>query len=97
MKGRTARRQRQATGHRATSRQRPDGHAPQFTEENDGANAYAANGNARSKSERDAYAAIYRKASRLYSHSEWRTFIYIATTCSPFAPQNRRAGRRRIF
>jgi len=36
--------------------------APQFAEENDGANAYAANGKARSKSERDAYAAIYRKA-----------------------------------
>src|SRR6266404_3486454 len=36
--------------------------APQFAEENDGASAYAANGNARSKSERDAYAAIYRKA-----------------------------------
>jgi uncharacterized protein with beta-barrel porin domain len=37
--------------------------APQFAEENDGANAYAANGKARSKSERDAYAAIYRKAT----------------------------------
>lgn len=36
--------------------------APQFAEENDSANAYAANGNARSRSERDAYAAIYRKA-----------------------------------
>jgi T5SS/PEP-CTERM-associated repeat protein/autotransporter-associated beta strand protein len=36
--------------------------APQFTDENDGANAYAANGKPRSKSERDAYAAIYRKA-----------------------------------
>jgi uncharacterized protein with beta-barrel porin domain len=36
--------------------------APQFAEENDGASAYAANGKARSKSERDAYAAIYRKA-----------------------------------
>jgi uncharacterized protein with beta-barrel porin domain len=36
--------------------------APQFAEENDGANAYAASGNPRSKSERDAYAAIYRKA-----------------------------------
>jgi uncharacterized protein with beta-barrel porin domain len=36
--------------------------APQFAEENNGASAYAANGKARSKSERDAYAAIYRKA-----------------------------------
>jgi autotransporter-associated beta strand protein len=36
--------------------------APQFAEENDGASAYAANGKARSKSERDAYAAVYRKA-----------------------------------
>jgi len=36
--------------------------APQFAEENDGANAYAANGKARTKSERDAYAAVYRKA-----------------------------------
>ena len=33
-----------------------------FGEENDGANAYAANDKARTKSERDAYAAIYRKA-----------------------------------
>jgi autotransporter-associated beta strand protein len=36
--------------------------APQFAEENDSASAYAANGKPRSKSERDAYAAIYRKA-----------------------------------
>jgi uncharacterized protein with beta-barrel porin domain len=36
--------------------------APPFAEENDGANAYATNGKPRSKSERDAYAAIYRKA-----------------------------------
>jgi fibronectin-binding autotransporter adhesin len=36
--------------------------APQFAEESDAASAYAANGKARSKSERDAYAAIYRKA-----------------------------------
>jgi T5SS/PEP-CTERM-associated repeat protein len=33
-----------------------------FAEENDGASAYAADGKPRSKSERDAYAAIYRKA-----------------------------------
>jgi uncharacterized protein with beta-barrel porin domain len=37
--------------------------APQFAEENDAANAYASAGKARSKSEREAYAAIYRKAS----------------------------------
>jgi uncharacterized protein with beta-barrel porin domain len=36
--------------------------APGFAEENDGANAYAAGGKLRSTSERDAYAAIYRKA-----------------------------------
>jgi autotransporter-associated beta strand protein len=34
---------------------------PQFVDEGDAANAYAANGKAR-KSERDAYAAVYRKA-----------------------------------
>ena len=36
--------------------------APQFIDEADAANAYASNGKPRSKSERDAYAAIYRKA-----------------------------------
>jgi uncharacterized protein with beta-barrel porin domain len=36
--------------------------APGFAEEDDGMNAYAARDRARSKSERDAYAAIYRKA-----------------------------------
>jgi autotransporter-associated beta strand protein len=36
--------------------------APQFADESDAASAYAANGKARSKSERDAYAAVYRKA-----------------------------------
>jgi autotransporter-associated beta strand protein len=36
--------------------------APQFAEESDAASAYASNGKPRSKSERDAYAAIYRKA-----------------------------------
>jgi autotransporter-associated beta strand protein len=36
--------------------------ATSFAEENDSANAYAADGKARSKSERDAYAAVYRKA-----------------------------------
>jgi uncharacterized protein with beta-barrel porin domain len=36
--------------------------APQFAEERDAASAYASNGKARSKSEREAYAAVYRKA-----------------------------------
>jgi uncharacterized protein with beta-barrel porin domain len=36
--------------------------APQFADETDSANAYTADGKPRSKSERDAYAAIYRKA-----------------------------------
>jgi autotransporter-associated beta strand protein len=36
--------------------------APQFAEEADSASAYTADGKPRSKSERDAYAAIYRKA-----------------------------------
>ncbi|MEA2899241.1 MAG: hypothetical protein QOJ84_4856 [Bradyrhizobium sp.] len=39
--------------------------APQFAEESDAANAYAANDKPRSKSERDAYAAVYRKAPAL--------------------------------
>ncbi len=38
------------------------GGAPQFADENDRANAYAANGKPRSAGARDAYAAIYRKA-----------------------------------
>jgi uncharacterized protein with beta-barrel porin domain len=37
--------------------------APQFADENDAANAYAATGKPRSKNERDAYAAVYRKAA----------------------------------
>jgi uncharacterized protein with beta-barrel porin domain len=36
--------------------------ATQFAEQNDAASAYAANGKPRSKSEREAYAAVYRKA-----------------------------------
>jgi autotransporter-associated beta strand protein len=36
--------------------------APQFADEDDAALAYASDGKARSKSERDAYAAVYRKA-----------------------------------
>lgn len=39
----------------------PAGYAPQFADSND-ASAYAANGQRRSRSERDAYAAIYGKA-----------------------------------
>jgi uncharacterized protein with beta-barrel porin domain len=38
------------------------GSAPQFAEEIESANAYTADGKPRSKSERNAYAAIYRKA-----------------------------------
>jgi uncharacterized protein with beta-barrel porin domain len=38
------------------------GGAPQFADEDDRANAYAANGKPRSADARDAYAAIYRKA-----------------------------------
>ena len=41
----------------------PQTGAPQFAEENDAAAAYAATGKPRTKSEREAYAAIYRKAS----------------------------------
>jgi uncharacterized protein with beta-barrel porin domain len=37
--------------------------ASQFAEENDAASAYAANGKPRTPSEREAYAAVYRKAS----------------------------------
>jgi subtilase-type serine protease len=40
----------------------PTGGAAQFAEESDEALAYAANGKPRSKNERDAFAAIYRKA-----------------------------------
>jgi fibronectin-binding autotransporter adhesin len=40
----------------------PPAGVPQFAESDD-VNAYAANGKARSKSEREAYAAVYRKAS----------------------------------
>ncbi|MEA2942039.1 MAG: hypothetical protein QOD09_2568 [Bradyrhizobium sp.] len=36
--------------------------APQLAEESDAANGYASNDKARTKSERDAYAAVYRKA-----------------------------------
>ncbi|HEV7409484.1 MAG TPA: autotransporter domain-containing protein [Bradyrhizobium sp.] len=36
--------------------------APQFAAEDEAVSAYAANSNARTKSERDAYAAVYRKA-----------------------------------
>ena len=36
--------------------------APQFADEADAASAYASNGKPRGKSERDAYAAVYRKA-----------------------------------
>ncbi len=41
----------------------PQTGAPQFAEEHDAAAAYAATGKPRTRSEREAYAAIYRKAS----------------------------------
>ena len=41
----------------------PPAGASQFAEESDAASAYAANGKPRTRSEREAYAAIYRKAS----------------------------------
>ena len=41
----------------------PQTGAPQFAEEHDAAAAYAATGKPRTKSEREAYAAIYRKTS----------------------------------
>jgi uncharacterized protein with beta-barrel porin domain len=48
-------------GERGDAVTSPSG-VPSFAEENGGASAYAASGKARSQSERDAYAAIYRKA-----------------------------------
>ena len=40
-----------------------------FAEDNDSANAYAANDKARTKGERDAYAALYRKAPAMATPS----------------------------
>jgi autotransporter-associated beta strand protein len=52
--------------------------APQFAEENDGAAAYADNGTPRSKSERDAYAAIYRKAPAMSDTLTQRWSVWAA-------------------
>jgi autotransporter-associated beta strand protein len=52
--------------------------AAQFAEENDAASAYAANGKARSKSERDAYAAVYRKAPAMADPFTQRWSVWAA-------------------
>jgi autotransporter-associated beta strand protein len=52
--------------------------APQFAEDSDAANAYAANGKPRSKSERDAYAAVYRKAPMLADTLTQRWSVWAA-------------------
>jgi autotransporter-associated beta strand protein len=52
--------------------------ASQFAEESDAANAYASNGQARSKNERDAYAAVYRKAPILADPFTQRWSVWAA-------------------
>jgi uncharacterized protein with beta-barrel porin domain len=52
--------------------------APPFAEENDGATAYAANGKPRSKSEREAYAAIWRKAPPMVDTFTQRWSVWAA-------------------
>jgi T5SS/PEP-CTERM-associated repeat protein len=52
--------------------------ATPFTDENDGASAYAADGKPRSKSERDAYAAIYRKAPLMADSFAQRWSVWAA-------------------
>jgi autotransporter-associated beta strand protein len=52
--------------------------APQFADESDAANAYAANGKPSSKSERDAYAAVYRKAPGLADPFTQRWSVWAA-------------------
>jgi uncharacterized protein with beta-barrel porin domain len=49
-----------------------------YAEEDDGANAYAANGTPRSKSERDAYAAMYRKAPQVADPFAQRWSVWAA-------------------
>ena len=56
----------------------PSTGAPQFAEENDATSAYAANGKSRSKSERDAYAAVYRKAPVLADPFTQRWSVWAA-------------------
>ncbi len=52
--------------------------APQFADEADAANAYASNGKPRSKSERDAYAAVFRKAPVLADPFTQRWSVWAA-------------------
>jgi autotransporter-associated beta strand protein len=52
--------------------------APQFADEADAANAYAANGKDRTKSERDAYAAVYRKAPAMADPFTQRWSVWAA-------------------
>jgi autotransporter-associated beta strand protein len=51
---------------------------PQFADEADGAKAYASNAKARNKSERDAYAAVYRKAPVLADPFTQRWSVWAA-------------------
>jgi autotransporter-associated beta strand protein len=52
--------------------------APQFAEESDAASAYASDAKVRSKSERDAYAAVYRKAPVLADPFTQRWSVWAA-------------------
>jgi hypothetical protein len=52
--------------------------APSFAEEEDAANAHAANGKPRTRSERDAYAAIYRKAPAMADPFAQRWSVWAA-------------------
>jgi uncharacterized protein with beta-barrel porin domain len=52
--------------------------APQFADDNGAASAYAANGKPRTNSERDAYAAIYRKAPVLADPFTQRWSVWAA-------------------
>jgi uncharacterized protein with beta-barrel porin domain len=56
----------------------PSTGASPYAEEDDGANAYAANGTPRSKSERDAYAAMYRKAPQVADPFAQRWSVWAA-------------------
>ena len=81
--------------------------APQFAEESDAASAYASNGKARSKSERDAYAAVYRKAPlrepydprwSVWARGLWRLADHrrqYGAGIEQYAKQHRRRRRRR--
>jgi T5SS/PEP-CTERM-associated repeat protein len=76
--------------------------APQFAEETDGASAYAANGKPRSKSERDAYAAIYRKAPVMAEPFAQRWSVWAAgyggsQTTDGNAAQGSNSSTSRIF